>query len=79
MNNKVVNETDTVLDQSGVIELADTFATKIVMLTFDEDEELIYTEDTESNEECFTPDAQQIYDNWYDLFANEIKRLNRNK
>ena len=49
------------------------------MLTFDEDEELIYTEDTESNEECFTPDAQQIYDNWYDLFANEIKRLNRNK
>ena len=79
MNNKVVSEIDTVLDQSGVIELADTLATEMVMLTYDGYEEFIYTEDTESNEECFTPNAQQVYDNWYDFITKEITRLNRNK
>jgi len=79
MNNKVVSEIDTVLDQSGVIEIADTLATEIVILTYRDDEDLIYTEDTESNEQCFSPNAQEHYDDWYRYIAKLIARLNRNK
>lgn len=78
MNNRVVNETDTVLNQSGVVELADIFATEVVtQLHQDSEYELFYTHHDGS--EHWHPELQGEYDYWYDWAYDKIENLNRNK
>ena len=77
MNKRIVNETDTVLTQSGVIELADIFATEMVtQLNKVSEYELFYTHPW-SGDEHWHPDFQDDFNYWYDWAYEKIESLNK--
>ena len=77
MNKRIVNETDTVLTQSGVIELADIFATEMVtQLNKDSEYELFYTHPW-SGDEHWHPDFQDEFNYWYDWAYEKIESLSK--
>lgn len=76
MNKRIVNETDTVLTQSGVIELADIFATEMVTQLNQDEYELFYTH-PESGDEHWHPELQDEFNYWYDWAYEKIESLNK--
>ena len=77
MNKRIVNETDTVLTQSGVMELADIFATEMVtQLNKDSEYELFYTHPW-SGDQHWHPDFQDDFNYWYDWAYEKIESLNK--
>ena len=76
MNKRIVNETVTVLTQSGVMELADIFATEMVTQLNKDEYELFYTHPW-SGDQHWHPDFQDDFNYWYDWAYEKIESLNK--